>query len=245
MKLRVFSGLVLAAAVAGCTVVVPGGPDGGEPKIVLDSDRAGRAAAAEVADGERADRGQPAALVGQPRRQVHHASSRGSAHFLEGVGLKVENIGLIATLCRPVRAAPAARATARDGADQLAGAAGGAGAPRRTRARSDYNVAAAVHRRLAGQHQQRGLAAGPPAAGVVGQLRRRQPGALGSRGADQVRAGAGRRGAAPDTGRHRSHRAVRQAARSVHRHLPAAARAALRGRTARRVWSTDARPPTS
>ena len=97
MKSRVLSGLLLvAAAVAGCTVVVPGGPDGGGTRIVpvpikpdaLPMPKALTASVLVVANLQRSS----ANLADQYTKIL-----TGLGAYLQGVGLKVENIGVIAS----------------------------------------------------------------------------------------------------------------------------------------------------
>jgi hypothetical protein len=98
MTLRVLSGvlLVAAAAVAGCTIVVPGGNDGGEPKIVLIPVRPDAlpepkpltASVLVVANLQRSSTN-----LAEPYARI----LTGLGAYLEKVRLKVENIGIIAT----------------------------------------------------------------------------------------------------------------------------------------------------
>ena len=97
MRSHVFSGLlVVAAAVAGCTVVVPGGHDGGKTKIVpipvrpdaLPQPKPLTASVLVVANLQRSS----ANLADK-----YTSIITGLGGFMEKVGLKVENIGIIAT----------------------------------------------------------------------------------------------------------------------------------------------------
>jgi hypothetical protein len=97
MKLRVCSTVMLAAAaLAGCTVVVPGGPDGGDPKIILipvgqdalPQPKPLTASVLIVANLQRSS----ANLADQ-----YTSIITGLGAYLESVRLKVENIGLIAS----------------------------------------------------------------------------------------------------------------------------------------------------
>ena len=209
-----------------------------------DSDPARRAAAAEAARGERAGRRQPGAVVGQPRRQVRRSSWAASRTYLESVGLHAREHGPHRHLRRPLRTAPAARPARRGAAEPD---------PRRLllaqalasgTSITDYDSLLPLIGGALGNISDEDLPIALQLAGVVGQLRRRRRDLRGEE-PDRVRARAGRRGAVAAAGRHRAQRAVRQAARPVHRHLPAAAAAALRDGQRRPAWSTAAGRPTS
>ena len=199
-------------------------------KIVPIPHPAGRAAAAAAARGERAGRRQPAALVGQPRRQVRRSSWAASTPTWSRSGCTLENMGLIADLRRPLRTAPAAR-PARRGDAQLDLQA--LARPRRCRAAPTSPTTTTCLQvpqigATLGNISDDDLPIALQTARLVGQLRRRRAD-LGGEEPDRFRAGAGRRSAVAADGRHRAQRPVRQAARPVHRRLPAAAAAPLRG----------------
>jgi hypothetical protein len=96
MKSQLLTGILLAAAVAGCTVVVPGGPDGGKimPVIIpvgadaLPQPKPLTASVLIVANLQRSS----ANLADQ-----YTSIITGLNAYLESVRLKVENIGLIAS----------------------------------------------------------------------------------------------------------------------------------------------------
>jgi hypothetical protein len=97
MKSRiVLAGVVLAAALAGCTVVVPGGDDGGRTMIVpipirpdaLPQPKSLTASVLVVANLQRSS----ANLADK-----YTSIILGLGNFLQGLGLQVENIGIIAT----------------------------------------------------------------------------------------------------------------------------------------------------
>jgi hypothetical protein len=90
------SGVVLAAALAGCTVVAPGGPDGGDVKIIpipirpdaLPEAKPLKASVLVVANLQRSS----ANLADQ-----YSSLILGMGTYFQSVGLELENIGLIAT----------------------------------------------------------------------------------------------------------------------------------------------------
>ena len=98
MKSHVVLGsvFVVAAAAAGCTVVVPGGMDGGEPKIVLIPIRPDALPQPKPLTAS-------VLVVANLQRSSANLADKytkiltGLSAYLDGVGLKVENIGVIAT----------------------------------------------------------------------------------------------------------------------------------------------------
>ena len=225
MTKTIVLGLVVAALGTGCTVVAPGNPDGGKNIITpfpvfadaLPPPRSVEASLLIVANLERS-------AVNMSDRYAEVITRLGG--FLDGVGLKLVSMGLIATYGDHY--GPRLLLGRREGAPPSPTLAGVD--PQRTdRQHPRLRRPAAADRHRARQHQRGRSADCAQAARSVGQLRRRRRDVRGEE-PDRVRTWVGRRGAVARAGRRRTQRAVRQAAHSVHHRLPAIAAAALRAR---------------